>query len=103
VTYVGKTREEALAKKTELDEKLPVANAIKQLSCFLQQDCSTWDLEAKIPILPSIEEFSGPIGRYRTILKIIDDTEPTLKELLGYLAAGRGQLTLIGTPKEIVD
>lgn len=103
VTYVGETREEALAKKAELDEKLPVENALKQLSFFLQQDCSTWDLEAKIPTLPSIEEFSGPIGRYQTILEIIDDTEPTLKELLGYLAAGGGHLTLIGTPEEIVD
>jgi len=103
VTYVGKTREEALAKKAELDEKLPVENALKQLSFFLQQDCSTWDLEAKIPALPSIEEFSGPIGRYRTILEIIEDTDPTLKELLGYLAAGGGHLTLIGTPEEIVD
>ena len=103
VTYVGKTREEALAKKAELDEKLPVENALNQLSFFLQQDCSTWDLEAKIPILPSIEEFSGPIGRYQTILEIVDDTDPTLKELLGYLAAGGGHLTLIGTPEEIVN
>ncbi|MCT4791048.1 MULTISPECIES: LLM class flavin-dependent oxidoreductase [Exiguobacterium] len=103
VTYVGKTREEALAKKAELDEKLPFENALKQLSFFLQQDCSTWDLEAKIPVLPSIEEFSGPIGRYQTILEIIEDTDPTLKELLGYLAAGGGHLTLIGTPAEIAD
>lgn len=73
------------------------------MSFFLQQDCSTWDLEAKIPILPSIEDFSGPIGRYQTILEIIEDTDPTLKELLGYLATGGGHLTLIGTPEEIVD
>lgn len=53
--------------------------------------------------LPSVEEFLGPIGRYQTILEIIYDTDPTLKELLGYLAAGGGHLTLIGTPAEIVD
>lgn len=103
VTYVGKTREEALAKKTELDERLPIENSLKQLSYFLQQDCSTWDLEATIPVLPSIEEFSGPIGRYQTILEIIKDRNPTLKELLGYLAAGGGHLTLMGTPEEVVD
>ena len=103
VTYVGKTREEALTKKAELDEKLPVENALKQLSFFLQQDCSEWQLEEKIPTLPPIEEFSGPIGRYQTILEIIEDTNPTLKELLGYLAAGGGHLILIGTPEEIVD
>ncbi len=57
VTYVGKTTEEVLAKKGELDEKL----------------------------------------------EIIDDTDPSLRELLGYLTAGGGHLTLIGTPKEIVD
>jgi len=73
------------------------------LSFFLQQDCSTWDLEAKIPNLPLVEEFSGPIGRYQTILEIIEDTDPTLKELLGYLASGGGHLTLIGTPEKIVD
>jgi FMN-dependent oxidoreductase (nitrilotriacetate monooxygenase family) len=103
VTYVAKTREEALAKKAELDENLPVASALKQLSFFLQQDCSAWNLEEKIPALPSIDEFSGPVGRYQTILEIIDDRDPTLKELLGYLAAGGGHLTLIGTPEEIVD
>ena len=99
VTYVAKTREEALTKKAELNEKLPGANALKQLSFFLQQDCTTWDLTA----LPSIKEFSGPVGRYQTILEIIDDTDPSLRELLGYLTAGGGHLTLIGTPKEIVD
>lgn len=103
VTYVGRTREEALAKKAELDEKLPVANALKQLSFFLQQDCSDWDLDKEVPSLPPVDAFSGPVGRYKTILEIIDDTKPTLRELLGYLAAGGGHLTLIGTPEEIVD
>ena len=42
-------------------------------------------------------EIFRTIGRYQTILEIIDDTDPTLKELLGYLAAGGGHLTLIGT------
>jgi len=61
VTYDGKTREEALASKAELDEKLLVENALKQLSFFLQKDCSTWDLEVKISVFPSIVEFSESI------------------------------------------
>lgn len=103
VTYVGRTHEEALAKKSSLDEKLPVETALKQLSFFLQQDCSNWEIDLKVPPLPPVEEFTGPIGRYETILEIIKDTEPTVKELLGYLNAGGGHFTLIGTPEEIVD
>ena len=103
VTYVGRTHEEALAKKAALDEKLPVETALKQLSFFLQQDCSHWEIDLKVPALPSIAEFKGPVGRYETILEIIKDTRPTVKELLGYLNAGGGHFTLIGTPEEIVD
>ena len=103
VTYVGHTHEEALAKKAALDAKLPIETALKQLSFFIQQDCSNWDIDKKVPELPPVEEFTGPVGRYQTVLEIIQDTQPTVKELLGYLNAGGGHLTLIGTPEEVVD
>ena len=103
VTYVGHTYEEALAKKAALDEQLPIKTALKQLSFFIQQDCSNWDIDKKVPPLPPVEAFNGPVGRYETILEIINDTQPTVRELLGYLNAGGGHRTLIGTPKEIVD
>lgn len=103
VTYVGRTYEEALAKKAALDNRLPIETALNQLSYFLRQDCSGWQLDEKVPSLPPVEEFSGPVGRYETILEIINDTQPTVRELLGYLNAGGGHHTLIGTPEEIVD
>lgn len=103
VTYVGHTHEEALAKKAALDKKLPIETALKQLSFFIQQDCSDWDIDQKVPPLPPAEEFTGPMGRYETILEIISDTQPTVRELLGYLNAGGGHHTLIGTPEKIVD
>lgn len=103
VTYVGQTREEALAKKAELDEILPIETALEQLSIFTNQDCFSWEIDEKVPSLPPVETFTGPIGRYQTILEIINDTDPTVRELLGYLNAGGGHLTLIGTPEDIVD
>lgn len=103
VTYTAPTKEEALAKKAALDDKLPIETALNQLSMFVQQDCSDWELDAEVPLLPPVEEFTGPVGRYKTILEIINDTKPTVRELLGYLNAGGGHLTLIGTPSEIVD
>ncbi|WP_114604280.1 LLM class flavin-dependent oxidoreductase [Staphylococcus sp. EZ-P03] len=103
VTYVAETREAALAKKAELDNLLPIETALNQLSFFVQQDCSKWALDEKVPELPPVSEFTGPVGRYETVLEIIRDTDPTVRELLGYLNAGGGHLTLIGTPEEIVD
>ncbi|MFB9860893.1 NtaA/DmoA family FMN-dependent monooxygenase [Salinicoccus siamensis] len=103
VTYVGKTKEEAQEKKAKLDDLLPIDTALKQLEFFVQQDTKSWKLDEKVPALPPIEEFTGPVGRYQTVLEIIEDRNPTVRELLGYLNAGGGHLTLIGTPEEIVD
>ncbi|MBO1911351.1 LLM class flavin-dependent oxidoreductase, partial [Microvirga sp. 3-52] len=77
VTYVGHTHEEALAKKAALDELLPLETALKQLSFFIQQDSSHWEIDKEVPQLPPVEEFTGPVGRYETILEIIHDTQPT--------------------------
>lgn len=103
VTYVGETYDEAYAKKCKLDESLAVETALNQLEFFIRQDCHSWDLDQPLPPLPPVDEFTGPKGRYQTVLEIINDKNPTLRELLGYLSAGGGHLTLIGTPTDIVD
>ncbi|PFG52716.1 FMN-dependent oxidoreductase (nitrilotriacetate monooxygenase family) [Marinobacter sp. LV10R520-4] len=103
VTYVAPTEAEAKAKQRELDELLPVDSSLRQLAMFIGQDCSGWDLDAPVPALPPLEEFSGPQGRYSTILRIIETEQPTLRQLLGRLAAGGGHCTMIGTPEQIAD
>ena len=103
VTYVASTETEALAKQRELDELLPADASLRQLAMFIGQDCSAWDLDAPVPTLPSLEEFNGPKGRYSTILRIIETEQPTLRQLIGRLAAGGGHCTMIGTPEQIAD
>ncbi|MBY6413502.1 LLM class flavin-dependent oxidoreductase [Rhodococcus sp. BP-252] len=103
VTYVGSTMDEARAKKAELDALLPVEQSLRQLSMFVEQDCTTWELDAPVPSLPPLEEFTGPHGRYDTILRIVEKDAPTVRELLGTLAAGGGHATMIGTPESIAD
>ncbi|RSZ63191.1 LLM class flavin-dependent oxidoreductase [Corynebacterium hylobatis] len=103
VTYVGRTEEEAREKQRALNELLPVADALKGLSYFIAQDTSGWELDAPVPQLPTLEEFTGPKGRYATILRIIESKQPTVRELLGYLAAGGGHATFVGTPEQIAD
>lgn len=103
VTYVAATEVEAKAKQRELDELLPTDASLRQLSLFIDQDCAEWELDAPVPPLPSMEEFNGPQGRYSTILRIIETEQPTLRQLLGRLAAGGGHCTMVGTPEQIAD
>ena len=103
VTYVGSTEAEAKAKQRALDELLPADAALRQLGTFVLQDCSNWTLDAPVPELPPLHEFKGPKGRYATILRIIQTERPTLRQLLGRLAAGGGHCTMVGTPEQIAD
>lgn len=103
VTYVGRTHEEAQEKQARVDRLLPVEQSLAQLSTFVEQDCSAWDLDAPVPPLPPLSEFTGPQGRYGTILRIVEAEHPTVRQLLGRLAAGGGHCTMVGTPESIAD
>src|SRR5690606_8690919 len=64
---------------------------------------SGWALDEPVPPLPPLQDFRGPKGRYATILRIIDTEQPTVRGLLGRLAAGGGHCTMVGTPGDIAD
>lgn len=103
VTYVAASQDEVRAKRRMLDELLPTEAGLYQLGQYIGQDCSQWALDEPVPKLPPLEEFTGPKGRYMTILRIIETEQPTVRELLGRLAAGGGHCTMVGTPEEIAD
>ena len=106
VTFVGRTEQEARDKQRALNELLPVEDSLAQLSFFVGQDTTTaaWELDGPVPELPPLEEFTGPAGRYGTILRIIETTPGiTVRDLLGFLAAGGGHATFVGTPEQIAD
>lgn len=103
VAFVGKTLEQAKAKQRALNDLLPIEQSLEQLALFVQQDVKSWDLDAPVPQLPPAEEFTGPAGRYATILRLIQIHQPTVRELLGLLAAGGGHCTMVGTPEMIAD
>ncbi|MFF0283661.1 LLM class flavin-dependent oxidoreductase [Rhodococcus aetherivorans] len=103
VTYIGRTEQEAWAKKTELDALLDTDAALAQLGVFTGQDYTRHPLDAPVADLPPVEQFTGPQGRYTTVQRIIETRRPTLRDLLGYLAAGGGHATMIGTPESIAD
>ncbi|MFT0532201.1 LLM class flavin-dependent oxidoreductase [Castellaniella hirudinis] len=103
VTYVAAGQAEARAKQQALDALLPVAASLRQLESFIFQDCGDWPLDEAVPPLPALADFPGPKGRYATILRIIETEQPTVRQLLGRLAAGGGHCTVVGTPDQIAD
>ncbi|MGP7734970.1 LLM class flavin-dependent oxidoreductase [Oceanimonas smirnovii] len=103
VTYVASTEAEAKAKQRELDELLPADASLRQLGTYVGQDCSGWELDGPVPALPSLDVFTGPKGRYATVLRIIETEQPTVRQLLGRLAAGGGHCTMVGTPESVAD
>lgn len=62
-----------------------------------------WELDAPVPPLPPLEAFTGPKGRYATVLRIIETERPTVRQLLGRLAAGGGHCTMVGTPEQVAS
>ena len=103
VTYVAASEEEARRRQAEVDALLPVAHSLAQLGAFIGQDCMDWELDAPVPSLPPAAEFTGPQGRYSTVLRIIEAEKPTVRQLLGRLAAGGGHCTMVGTPEQVAD
>lgn len=103
VTYIGATQAQALEKKRALDAYLDIDAAIAQLGVFTGQDYRSHGLDERVAPLPPAELFPGPQGRYLTVQRIIETKQPTLRELLGFLAAGGGHATMIGTPTEVAD
>jgi FMN-dependent oxidoreductase (nitrilotriacetate monooxygenase family) len=103
VTYVASTEKEARAKQAAVDAYLPVETSLAQLGRFIQQDCRGWELDAPVPALVPASDFTGPQGRYATILRILETEQPTVRQLLGRLAAGGGHATMVGTPEQVAD
>ena len=94
------------APDSEIDWKRLVRQAKRLRATLRVHDALSFlrqELDAPVPPLPSLEAFPGPKGRYSTILRIIATEHPTVRQLLGRLAAGGGHWTLVGTPEQIAD
>src|SRR5699024_11209867 len=49
VAHVASSEEEARRVRADLDSRLPVADSLRQLSFFIGQDASDWELDAPVP------------------------------------------------------
>lgn len=63
-------------------------DSLLRLLFFIGQDTSGWSLDEPVPAHPPLAEFTGPAGRYGTILRILASSpgvRPTVRDLLGNL------------------
>lgn len=117
VVYVGSTEEEARRHQRELNDLLPLDAGLRDLSRFLGVDATGWDPDAEVPELPPTGGTEALAGRYAMIRHIIGHTgvrggsssgrhdrrRPTVRELIGYLAAGGGHATVVGSAEQVAD
>jgi FMN-dependent oxidoreductase (nitrilotriacetate monooxygenase family) len=103
---IGSTEAEAKRMARELNELADPEVGRKRLSGrFGGHDFSHLPLDRKL----SPEDFPDPdtveAARSRTevILNLVRRDQPTLRQLLAYLAGARGHFTMAGTPEQVAD
>ena len=103
---IGSTEQEAKRMARELNELADPEVGRKRLSGrFGGHDFSHLPLDK--PLVP--EDFPDPgsvqAARSRTevIINIVRRDQPTLRELLAYMAGARGHFTMAGTPEQVAD
>ena len=99
LVIVGRTHEEAQAKKVLLDSLVHAESGIPNLSIRLGVDASGFDLDAPLPDIPETNQSQS--GR-AALVALARRDNLTVRQL-ATLVGGYGGLQMIGTPGEIAD
>ena len=99
LVIVGKTREEAQAKKERLDSLVHPDSSLPNLSMRLGVDCSGFDLDAPLPELPPSN--ASRSGRDH-LLALARRDNLTVRQLARLCGTYDG-FKIIGTPEDIAD
>lgn len=100
---IGRTEEEAIAKKRQLEELIPVEAGVSLLSALISFDLSGYDVDGPLPELPQLEQVNGGKSRF-TLLKDLAEREGlTIRKLYQRIAGARGHREILGTPAQIAD
>ena len=96
---VGRTREEAAARKAELDGLVHPDSSLPNLSMRLGVDASGFDLDAELPELPVTNQGqSAQAG----LVAMARRERMTVRQLAQFVG-GYGGLSMVGTPADIAD
>jgi len=99
LVVVGRTREEAGAKKALLDSLVHPDSGIPNLSMRLGVDASKFDLDGPLPALPLT---NASRSSQAALVELAKREHLTVRQL-AQLAGGHGGLQMVGTPADIAD
>jgi FMN-dependent oxidoreductase (nitrilotriacetate monooxygenase family) len=97
---VGRTSEEAKAKREQLQDLLHPDVGISLLSTRIGYDLSGFPLDGPLPPLPENKVVSS---RADVIVALAKRENLTLRQLYRRFAASRGHVEFVGTPVEVAD
>ncbi|MEL4024821.1 LLM class flavin-dependent oxidoreductase [Lysinibacillus endophyticus] len=100
---VGKTIEEAEAKRQKLLDLVPETLGVSRLSQQLGVDLSGYPIDGPLPKLPDISEVNGLKSRFQLVKDLADREQLTIRQLYQRIAGARGHREIIGTPEQIAD
>lgn len=100
---VGKTIEEAEAKRQKLLDLVPETLGVSRLSQQLGVDLSGYPIDGPLPELPDISEVNGLKSRFQLVKDLADREQLTIRQLYQRIAGARGHREIIGTPEQIAD
>lgn len=100
---VGRTEEEALEKKKQLDNLVPIDIGVKMLSEMLNTDLSVYPVDGYLPDLVNDNLNDFIHTRYQIFKDLAENDKLTIREMIEVLFRGRGQKEIIGTPVQIAD
>lgn len=99
---VGRTEEEANAKRAIVEELTPLELGLDLLSHYLGRDVSQFPLDEPLPYLPEVEGFNQSQSGLQRLRELIEKENPTLRQLVK-----RAKSTFVGgfvgTPVQIAD
>ena len=96
---VGRTHEEAVAKKAQLDGLVHPDSGIPNLSIRLGVDASGFDLDAPLPEIPVTNQSQSGQAALVALARRDKLTVRQLAQMVG----GYGGLSMVGTPETIAD
>ncbi|QEW24054.1 Nitrilotriacetate monooxygenase component A (plasmid) [Paracoccaceae bacterium] len=97
---IGKTRQEAQAKLSELAALIDPVTALRVLSDRIGTDLSGYDLDGPVPDLPP----SGMMQGHAVVLQAVAKKhDMTIRELRDYAAVSSGHRLVFGTPEDVAD
>lgn len=100
---IGRTEAEALERKQQLEELIPVEAGVSLLSGLISFNLKGYDVDGPLPELPQLENINGAKTRF-TLLKDLAEREGlTIRKLYQRIAGARGHREIYGTPAQIAD